>query len=338
MFVPKDEKEDGVSFPFPVFYTLPSYIFGLRNKNALQYLRQIPLSGYTHAHSLFAFPYCFLAARSARRAGIPFTMGAQGTYGVRPLMRRLGPRHMLMYAYRRAENIIVPSAFTKRMLIQHGNVPEEKISIIHNGVDMKEFSFNGSDEQDARRLYPGKKVLLTVGALIPRKGQNLVLEALPEIIRRIPDVLYIIIGEGRMRQEWERLAERRGVAGHVRFLGAVPDRGVKLHFARADVYVHTPRVVDFSFEGYGLVYLEAGACGTPSVAADAGGVRDAVVDGVTGLIAREDDVQDIAEKIIYLLSHDEKRQEMGRAARAYAEEHDWSRIAEQYLSAWKQAF
>jgi len=118
--------------------------------------------------------------------------------------------------------------------------------------------------------------------------------------------------------------------------GAIEADQVVNYYHLCDLYVHTPRVINLSFEGFGIVYLEAGAAGKAVVAADAGGIRDAVIDGQTGLIARNEDANDIADKIITLLDNEALRKQIGEAGRRYAQQHDWSIIADKFIDVYKK--
>ncbi|MDP7069638.1 MAG: glycosyltransferase family 4 protein, partial [Candidatus Peribacteraceae bacterium] len=210
---------------------------------------------------------------------------------------------------------------------------EYPISIIHNGVDVDRFQ---KDVPDIRSQYAGKKVLLTVGGLKERKGQDIVIRALQKIRQQREDVVYVLVGEGNWKPGLQKLAEELGVADAVDFVGSKKgDELVSLYNA-CDVYVHTPKVVDLNFEGFGIVYLEASACGKPIVATDAGGIRDAVVDGKTGLIAPDGDVDAVAKHILSLVDSPELALQMGEAGKVYARAHDWSDIAKQYLDHYNQ--
>ena len=103
-------------------------------------------------------------------------------------------------------------------------------------------------------------------------------------------------------------------------------------FYQADLYVHTPRVINWKFEGFGIVYLEASACGLPILATDMGGVRDAVVDGITGIVLSENDPVQISATLNELLDNPCKLEKLGIEGRKYAEKHDWSHIVDKYLS------
>lgn len=317
---------DGLALPFTPRCVLPEYVYRIYQRKGPGYVRSFDVSGADVVHDLFSFPYCLPAALSARRHAKPFLMGAQGTHGVRPLTF-FPEKHILKWCYRRAKKIIVPSAFTREKILAYAG-ERYPIDIIHNGVNYARFAAP-ADPESVRARYPGKKLLLTVGGLWGRKGHDLALRALPQILAR-HDVAYVIVGDGNKRAELEELARSLGIRHAVDFAGRRAGAELVSHFQACDIYVHTPKVTGLKFEGFGIVYLEAGACGKPVVATDAGGIRDAVLDGETGLIAPDGDSDAIARHVITLLDDPFRARTMGEAGRDYAQKHDWNRIAEQF--------
>ncbi|MDD3896389.1 MAG: glycosyltransferase family 4 protein [Candidatus Peribacteraceae bacterium] len=335
LFLPRSQQEvaDRLALPFPVRCELPEYIFRLHQPKALAYWRRVDLSGFDIAHSLFAFPYCLIAARSARKAGIPFIMGAQGTHGVRPLTY-FAERRVLKWCYRQARCIAVPSEYTKRMILQYAEESYD-IQVIHNGVHFDRFQKH-VDPAPICKKYGDSIKLLTVGGLWGRKGHDIVLRALQRVLQRRTDVQYIIVGDGNARASLQALAQELGVAAHVDFAGRQSGDDLVRYFQACDIYVHTPKVTDdLKFEGFGIVYLEASACGKPIVATDAGGIRDAVLDGETGLIAPNEDGEGVADRILTLCNDADLRTRLGETGREYARKNDWSLVAAQFKSIYR---
>jgi phosphatidylinositol alpha-1,6-mannosyltransferase len=244
-------------------------------------------------------------------------------------LTRYPERWLLKACYAHARHIVVPSAFTRDAILRQAK-ESYAIDIVHNGVDFERFQ-KIIDGTRLRTLHGSGPFLLTVGGLKPRKGQDLVIRALPSIIAAHPNVHYLLVGEGSMRSELQNLASSLGVSHHITFVGSKTGDDLVTYFHLADIYVHTPKVVHWNFEGFGIVYLEAGACGVPSVATDAGGVRDAIVDQKTGIIVPDGDCAAIAQAVTSLLSDPQKRATMGADAKKYAAEHDWRYIVERFL-------
>jgi phosphatidyl-myo-inositol dimannoside synthase len=336
LFLPKTQTDvtSKLSLPFATSCTLPSYLYRIFARSGPWYFKTTDVSGFDLVHDLFAFPYCIPAALSARKYRKPFMTGAQGTHGVRPLT--FWPEApLLRWCYRQAKAIAVPSEYTKRKILEHAGEMYD-IDIIHNGVRFDRFT-KTVDHESVRKRYPGKRLLLTVGGLWGRKGHDLVMRALPTVRVKHPDTMYVIVGDGSAREELTKLAEDLGVRDMVDFAGRRSGDDLVAHFRACDIYVHTPKVIELKFEGFGIVYLEASACGRPIVATDAGGIRDAIEDGKTGLIADDGDVAGIADRIIRLFDDPALARRLGEAGREYAQKHDWSRIAEQYVSLYEKA-
>ena len=162
----------------------------------------------------------------------------------------------------------------------------------------------------------GKKVILTLARLTDRKGQDTVIKAMPKILKRVPNAVYLVAGKGHRMPALKRLAERLGIGEVVKFLGFVPHADKDAYFAASDVYVMVSKVLrDIgSVEGFGITYLEAAAQGRPAIGGTGSGSEDAIVDGVTGFLVDPLDVDAVADRIIRILSDDDLRDRLGRAA------------------------
>lgn len=316
------------ALPFPARCILPPYVHRIYQPAGLRYFLPVDVRPYDIVHSLFDFPYCVNACVSARRWKKPFMMGAQGTYGVRPLLF-LPERWLLKWCYRSARHITVPSAFTRDKIQEHAG-ERYPITIIHNGVNVARFQ-RTPDLTLLRTQYAGRIILTTIGALIGRKGHDLVLRALAHVVPEEPRILYLIIGEGNTRTALEALVDELHLRHHVLFCGEKTGDDLVALLHIANIYVHTPKYAHGKFEGFGIVYLEAGACGKPVIATDAGGVRDAIIDGQTGIIVPDGDVAGIAQAIRALLRDPERARRLGERGRAYAQEHDWPIIAGKFI-------
>lgn len=335
LFLPRNEQAlvDSLHLTYEVRCILPPYIFECRNPHFLRYFFAPNLVGFSIVHSLLDFPYCFVAARAAKKYRLPFMMGSQGTYGVVPLLR-FPDRMVLEWCYGQAKEIIVPSVFTRDLILKHTRKSYD-IRIIHNGVRFERFN-RTVPPSPLRVQHAGKTILLTVGGLKERKGQDLVLRAIAKLGTRAANILYVLVGTGEYQSYLQELATELGVADKILFAGSQTGDELVSTFYACDLYVHTPKVVHYNFEGFGIVYLEAGACAKPSIATDAGGVRDAVVDGKTGIIVPDGNIDAIADVIDRLVSNPVLARQMGEAGRLYAKEHDWSSIVDAFVSLYTQ--
>jgi phosphatidylinositol alpha-1,6-mannosyltransferase len=164
-------------------------------------------------------------------------------------------------------------------------------------------------------------VLLTLARLIDRKGQDTVIRALPRVLRDVPDLVYVLAGQGSYREALEALARECGVADHVVFAGFVADADVPDVYAAADLYGMLSREGRDTgdIEGFGITYLEASAAGLPVLAGRSGGTADAVEEGVSGLLVDPESVEAVADAIVSLLRDRAKARAMGQAGRLRAE-------------------
>jgi phosphatidylinositol alpha-1,6-mannosyltransferase len=166
----------------------------------------------------------------------------------------------------------------------------------------------------------GDPVLLTVGRLDCRKGHDMVVAALPLLLKEFPALRYVIVGEGPEREKLAELAREKGVAERVLFAGFQPDERLAAYYRACDVFIMHNRALENDVEGFGLVFLEANACGKPVVGGRSGGAVEAVVHGVTGFLVEPNDAQGLVQTLRKLLGDSALRREMGMAGRRRAAE------------------
>jgi phosphatidylinositol alpha-1,6-mannosyltransferase len=232
-----------------------------------------------------------------------------------------------------ADGIVAVSRFTQDTLVRGFGVPAQKIELVSNGVDLVRFVPRcRSTDLAARYQLQGRRVLLTVGRLYARKGMDRVIESLPAVLHDFPDLVYLIVGEGSYRTTLEHLVSTRGLQRHVVFAGAVPDHELAEHYSLGDVFVMANREMpDGETEGFGLVFLEANACGIPVIAGVAGGSVDAVTDRVNGLVVDGADVAAIAEAIGQMFRDDALRERLRAGGIKVAQLSGWNRRVAQFL-------
>ncbi|MFJ4875754.1 glycosyltransferase family 4 protein [Streptomyces sp. NPDC088745] len=200
------------------------------------------------------------------------------------------------------------------------------------GVDEKTFHpDSGGDAVRAGLGLSGRPVVVCVSRLVPRKGQDTLIEAMPRVLRSVPDAVLLVVGGGPYEKDLRELARRTGVADSVRFTGAVPWAELPAHYGAGDVFAMPCRTRrgGLDVEGLGIVYLEASATGLPVVAGDSGGAPDAVLDGETGWVVRGGEPAEAAERVVTLLQDADLRRRMGERGRAWVEEKwRWDLLAE----------
>jgi len=230
------------------------------------------------------------------------------------------------FAARHADASIAVSEYTAELVraaaAQHGAQPEA-LRVIGNGTDVPEDATPLSDE-------PGRATILTVARVEERyKGHDTMVRALPLVLAKVPEAQWVVIGEGSLRPGVEALAASCGVAHATRFLGAVSDKERNEWLRRARVIAMPSRLPagGFAGEGFGIVYLEAGAYGKPVVAGNVAGALDAVRDGETGLLVDPTDPVQVAEAIVRLLADPELARRLGANGRRHALAHAWPHVA-----------
>lgn len=230
-------------------------------------------------------------------------------------------------ALHRSRALFPVSRYTASLLHDIG-IGSDQIEVVPNGVDPRQYYPADASALRARLGLTNKKVLLTVGRLVERKGIDTVLEALPALVRSVPDVAYVIVGEGPDRARVEALAAAAGVQKHVHFVGRAPAGEMLDYYNLCDVFVMPARTDVRDVEGFGLVFLEASACGKPVVGARAGGVIDAVIEGQTGMLVPPSDPAALGAVLEQLLSDPARAAEMGaRGRRHVLEQGTWERAA-----------
>ncbi|MER7573153.1 glycosyltransferase family 4 protein [Streptomyces sp. NPDC057806] len=200
------------------------------------------------------------------------------------------------------------------------------------GVDEKTFHpGSGGPEVRARLGLTDRPVIVCVSRLVPRKGQDTLILAMPRILAKEPDAVLLIVGGGPYERDLRKLAHETRVADSVHFTGAVPWSELPAHYGAGDVFAMPCRTRrrGLDVEGLGIVYLEASATGLPVVAGDSGGAPDAVLDGETGWVVRGGSPEQAADRIVTLLGDAELRRRMGERGREWVEEKwRWDLLAE----------
>ncbi|MBM2615174.1 glycosyltransferase family 4 protein [Actinoplanes sp. LDG1-06] len=194
--------------------------------------------------------------------------------------------------------------------------PGVDVDAFHPGVD--------GSEVRARHGLTGRPVIVCVSRLVARKGQDMLIRALPTIRRRVPGAALLLVSGGPYRKTLERLAREHDVEKDVVFTGSVPWPELPAHYAAGDVYAMPcrTRAAGLDVEGLGIVYLEASATGLPVVGGDSGGAPDAVREGETGYVVGGRDVPAIASRLTDLLTDEARAKAMGAAGRAWVEQ-EW---------------
>lgn len=223
--------------------------------------------------------------------------------------------------------------FTKREISKGLSAKARSAMIqIAPGIDTQVFKPIDATELRNNLGLSDKPVIVSVGRLVPRKGQDQLIRALPAILKRIPNAHLLLVGSGNYQRKLEKLVAANSLQDSVTFTGRVNYDDLMRYICAGDIFAmpSRSRLGGLEVEGLGIVYLEASACGLPVLGGDSGGAPDAVLNGVTGLVVNGRDTQAIASAAIELLASDRKA--MGRAGRNWAVQNwDWNIWATKFV-------
>jgi phosphatidylinositol alpha-1,6-mannosyltransferase len=270
----------------------------------------------------------------ALSCGVPFVCYVHGEELVSNRSSRLYTR-ITRRVLERAALVIANSHHTAALVEHDWQADPARIAILWPGVDTARFAPAPPDERVRAELgWDGRLVVLTVGRLQKRKGHDRMLEAVDMLRGRYPRLLYAIIGDGQERPALERQVQRANLGNHVQFHGAVDDDRLVPALQQCELFALPNRTVDGDLEGFGMVLIEAQACGRPVLAGASGGTAEAVRAGETGVIVDCTLAEPLADALAVLLDDPAQRTRMGRAARHFAvETFDFDRNAERVAAA-----
>ena len=266
----------------------------------------------------------------------PSVITVHGTYAVSPF--REGPFTRALYsaALDRARTVVCVSRFTQCALLNRLQL--DNLRVIHNGhaIDVG----GSSDQLTQPIVVDGRPLILGVGALKPRKGYHVSLRAVARLRERFPDLRYYLVGElsdkkyvDGLRREIAEL----GMQHQAVITGPVSESRLRALYQQADLFLLTPVNTGRSFEGFGIAYLEANAFGKPVVGSSGCGAEEAIHNGVTGLLAPQENEAAIAERAARLLADRALAARMGAAGRLWAEARSWRAVVREYVAVYEQA-
>ena len=286
--------------------------------------------GVTEIHCGKSLPEGWIAWLLSKRHGLPYVCYVHGEeINVAAQSREL--TWMTRRVLHGARQVIVNSRNTARIVEQAVALPAERVHVLHPGVDVEKFTPAPRDAAIRAELGWGDRpVVLTVGRLQKRKGHDQLIRALPQIRATVPDVLYAIVGDGEQRAQLEREVDDLGLQEAVRFHGDLGDEALVRVYQQCDLFVLPNREVAGDIEGFGMVLLEAQACGRPVIAGASVGTAETMRVGATGRIVPCETPGPLAEAIVELLDYPALRTEMGVAGRQWTVEHfGWDALSEQ---------
>lgn len=240
-------------------------------------------------------------------------------------------KKLLRYlTFRRAKGVFAVSRFTAKKIQETLGVPSYRVSVISNGISLEEVGKPDSAQRGAESLSPS---LLTVCRLVPRKGCDTVIRALPPLLSIFPHIQYSIVGDGPELPRLKQLVVELDLESHVKFFGSLNDAEREQQYRKADVFVMAARQSAWDYEGFGIVFLEAMARGLPVIGANTGGIPDVIKDEATGLLVPPDDPISVAQAVRRLAEDAGLRSRLTTAAMQTLQDRFlWSTIAQQYVN------
>ena len=226
----------------------------------------------------------------------------------------------------RAEAVIVCSFYMREQIVDIFGVPDENVAVIWNGIDPDDLQPHDGPELDRLRAQfaaPAERLVLLIGRLVYEKGFQHALEAMPELIERVPSTRFLVAGSGTHEAELRRQAEELGLMEHGTFLGWIGDDVLHSLYRIADLCV-----VPSIYEPFGLVALEAMASGCPCIVADTGGLREVVPHDEAGLRFRARDPDSLVDSAERVFSDPDLRDRLVAEAAEHVLRFDWADVAE----------
>jgi glycosyltransferase involved in cell wall biosynthesis len=338
---------NGVSF-VPCFSTdalfpVDNWFFNKTLSNAVDAIK----ADVYEAHTVSG--YGFIKALKKRSIKKPFIQTVHGVLAdeyMQSLQRgsltfRAKLANLIMWRLSRLEResaknatlIVTVSKYSSEKLVQFYDVDKTKIRIVPNGVDIQRFKPSEGCEKIKRQIgIDSKLCVLFVGRLIPRKGLSFLIEAAKHIIKEFKETIFVIVGNGPLKNHLRAYLEEINLSSNFVFLGDVNENVLPAVYNCADVFA-LPSIQ----EGQGIALLEAQATATPVVAFDVGGVHEAVVDKETALLIKPDSCE-LADAILKLLSNWSLREKMGNKGREFVSNNfSWDICAQRMLQVYREA-
>jgi len=302
------------------------------------HLRNIVKSeGITTAAFGAAAPLGLLSA-SIKRAGVRRTVAL--THGHEVWWAKVFPFNLLLRRIGSTVDVLNYLGEFTRNAISRGLTAQAQRAMVKiaPGIDVDHFLPTDASALRKSLGLAEKKVIVSVGRLVHRKGQDRLIEAMPEILKTVSNAHLLLVGEGPHRDHLQKLIQKHRLEGSVTLIGRIDYKDLPLYICVGDVFAmpSRSRLMGLEVEGLGIVYLEASACGLPVLAGNSGGAPDAVVQNETGLVVDGTNNKEIADAAIALLTKVDLSKKMGAAGRQWIVENwrweIWSRSFEDLLN------
>ena len=303
---------------------------------ALQLRGIIKKEGITTAAFGAAAPLGLLSA-SMKRAGVVRTVAL--THGHEVWWAKVFPFNLLLRRIGSTVDVLTYlGEFTRKAISKALSARAQSAMVkIAPGIDVEHFIPTDASPLRESLGLTDKKVIVSVGRLVHRKGQDHLIEAMPEILKNVPRAHLLLVGEGPYREHLQNLVHQLKLESSVTFIGRIQYQDLPMYICVGDIFAmpSRSRLMGLEVEGLGIVYLEASSCGLPVLAGDSGGAPDAVIQNETGLVVSGTDNKEIASAAVALLTNLEASQKMGTVGRQWIVDNwrweIWSKTFEELL-------
>ena len=292
--------------------------------------------GITTAAFGAAAPLGLLSA-SMKRAGVLRTVAL--THGHEVWWAKVFPFNLLLRRIGSTVDVLTYlGEFTRKAISKALSARAQSAMVkIAPGIDVEHFIPTDASPLRESLGLADKKVIVSVGRLVHRKGQDHLIEAMPEILKNMPRAHLLLVGEGPYREHLQNLVHQLKLESSVTFIGRIQYQDLPMYICMGDIFAmpSRSRLMGLEVEGLGIVYLEASSCGLPVLAGDSGGAPDAVIQNETGLVVSGTDNKEIASAAVALLTNLEASQKMGTVGRQWIVDNwrweIWSKSFEELL-------
>ena len=260
-----------------------------------------------------------LLSAGMKRAGVLRTVAL--THGHEVWWAKVFPFNLLLRRIGSTVNVLTYLGEFTRTAISQGLSEQARTEMVKiaPGIDVDHFIPTDASVLRKSLGLANKRVIVSVGRLVHRKGQDNLIESMPEILSSVPNAHLLIVGEGPYRAHLQQLVTQHGLETAVSFIGRVQYKELPMYLCVGDIFAmpSRSRLMGLEVEGLGIVYLEASACGLPVLAGDSGGAPDAVMPNETGLVVNGTDNKQVATAAIELLTKIDLSQKMGATGRQW---------------------
>ena len=247
-------------------------------------------------------------------------------------------KNRIIKSYKNVYKIIANSNYTKDLMQASLKIDKNKIQIIHPGIDIYREFISDEEKEYVKKIIKNKgPVITTLARVEKRKGHEYIINAINELRDQFPKLIYLIAGKGPYLENIKNIVKKLNLNSHVIFLGWITEPEKSLILKKSDIFAMTPITSGESVEGFGMAFIDAAFHGVASIGSDDGGIKDAILDGETGLICEANNQFDITKNLKKLIEDKNLRTKLGENGRKIAEEKfSWNKKIHEYLAATKQ--